>query len=220
MRLFILSLILMMGSVAVNKLHAEELSSAALRHLEAAISNEEQAAEFERVIQNHEQMKKDYPKSWTLDPSLTPDPTEVEWMNRHCDEIIRGVQEAKKNVLEMAEWHRKKAGRLEEPAPQSPRVSELSLGVSNHSGWRKAYEQKAADQAEIIAEHEKIKKDARFMYAPSLHQGDRLAMKKYEEIEDHCNVIIQDAERLQNDYLEFARWHRMQSSESEGRLAQ
>ncbi len=219
MRIFILSL-MMMGSIAVNALYAEELSPVVAKHLEAAKSNEDQAASFERVIQEHEQMKKDYPKSWTLDPSLVPDPSEVEWMNRHCDEVIRGVQTAKKNVLEMAAWHRKKAGQPEEPAPRDPRVSEMSLGVSNHSGWTKSYEEKAADQAEMIAEHEKIKKDSRFMYAPGLHQGDRLAVKKYGEIENHCDAIIQDAHRLQNDLLDFAKWHRMQSSESEGRLAQ
>jgi hypothetical protein len=211
---------MVMGSVAAHALYAEELSPVAAKHLEAAKSNEEQAAEFDRVIKEHEQMKKGYPKSWPLDPSLVPDPSEVEWMSRHCDEIIRGVQTAKKNVLEMAEWHRKKAGQPEELAPRAPRVSELSLGVSNHSDWKKAYEEKATDQVDIIVEHEKIKKDARLMYAPGLHQGDRLAMKKYGEIESHCDVIIRDAQRLQNDYLEFAKWHRMQSSESEGRLAQ
>lgn len=219
MRLFILSL-MMMGSIAINALYAEEISPAAAKHLEAAKSNEEQGAAFDSVIKEHEQKKKDYPKSWTLDPSLVPDPSEVEWVNRHCDEIIQGAQTMKKNVLEMAEWHRKKAVQPDEPVIRVPRASEMSLGVSDHSGWAETYADKAAELTPSITEHEKMKSESRLRYAPGLHQGERFAMKKYEEMEKHCDVIIRDAQRLQNDYLDFSKWHRMQESESEGRLAQ
>ncbi len=102
----------------------------------------------------------------------------------------------------------------------STSVYSQRFGVSDHLSWQKEYEDKAREQGAIAVEHEKMKKDARLTYAPGLHQGDRFLQKKYDEIEGHCDAIIQDAQRLQNDYLEFARWHRMQASESEGQLAQ
>ena len=99
-------------------------------------------------------------------------------------------------------------------------AAEMGFGVSDHSAWAKAYEEKAAEQGAVIAEHEKMKKDFRQKYAPNPHQPDLFTERKIQPVEEHCDAIIQDARKLQNDFLEFAKWHRMQASESEGRLAQ
>ena len=96
-------------------------------------------------------------------------------MNQHFDEIIRSVQEAKKNVLEMVEWHRQVALHPEQ-APKPVHVSEMMLSVSDHAGWMKEYQARADDQDIPMAIHEQAK--GKYM--------DPAAKK-------HCDAIIEDA---------------------------
>ena len=117
-------------------------------------------------------------------------------MNKHCDEIIRGAQKMKQNILEAADWHRRKAAQPEEPVPVS-HVSEMRLSVSDHSGWMKEYEAKAADQDSIIDEHEQAKQN----------YTDPTAKER-------CDAIIKNAKKQRTGFLEFAEWHRQQGGAS------
>jgi len=182
-----------MGFFAAHTLSAESVSRISEKHLAETQSYEKRAEELDLFIAEHEQMKKDYPKTWRIDPSLVPDELEVRWMNKHCDEIIRDAQKMKQNILEMGDWHRRKAAQPEEPVVPFSHVSEMRLSVSDHSGWMKEYEAKVAEQDVIIDEHEQAKQNYTDLSA-----------------QERCSAIIKNAKRQRDSFLEFAEWHRQQ----------
>jgi hypothetical protein len=61
------------------------------------------------------------------------------------------------------------------------------------------YESLAKDQDETISEHRKMRAD----YG--------------KDMREHCDAIIKDAMELKDEYLVFAKWHKMQASELEGK---
>lgn len=86
--------------------------------------------------------------------------------------------------------------------------------VSDHQDKAVFYEQKAAEQDAVIAEHEQMKKDYADRFSVP-EKGGKLP--QIEEMEKHCNAIIEDATKLRDEYLEFAKWHQMRAAELQGR---
>jgi len=61
------------------------------------------------------------------------------------------------------------------------------------------YESLAKAQDEIISEH----RNMRFNYGKGMRE--------------HCDALIKDAAALKEEYLEFAKWHKMRAAELEGK---
>lgn len=90
---------------------------------------------------------------------------------------------------------------------------EASEVISDHQKMTATYEEKAAAQDVLIAEHEQMKKD----YKRRFYLNDKVTPPgRIQKMETHCDVIISDASKLKQDLLEFARWHRMSAIELQG----
>jgi hypothetical protein len=95
----------------------------------------------------------------------------------------------------------------------------LPVGVqadeaSDHQAFVASYEQKAAEQDALIAEHVQMKKDYADRFVGPQKTGTPAQVK---EMEQHCDAIIQDATKLRDEFLEFAKWHKMRAAELQGR---
>ncbi|MBI3313912.1 MAG: hypothetical protein HYZ83_06730 [Candidatus Omnitrophica bacterium] len=82
-----------------------------------------------------------------------------------------------------------------------------------HEKLALSYEKKAADQNEVIAEHQQMKKSYRqkFMVNPKFGPP-----AKVQEMEKHCDAIMGEAGKLKNEFLEFSKWHGMRAAELKG----
>jgi hypothetical protein len=86
--------------------------------------------------------------------------------------------------------------------------------IHKHLQIAASYEQKATEQNAEVELHQKMKKDyeaRHYMLRKVGPPNDVLEMNK------HCNALIQAAEALRSEYLEFAKWHRMRAAELQGR---
>ncbi len=92
-------------------------------------------------------------------------------------------------------------------------AAEPAQVAADHLSMAKSYEGKAADQDAIIAEHQQMKTDykKRFFINEKLTPSARM-----KEMENHCDAIIQDAQKLKTEFLEFAKWHKMRAAELQG----
>jgi hypothetical protein len=101
-------------------------------------------------------------------------------------------------------------------ATVSPGVyaTEPSQVIADHLAMAKSYEEKAAALDKVIAEHEQMKKDYKTQYFINEKVTPVAGLKKMNE---HCNAIINDAEKLKAQYLDFAKWHRMRAAELQGK---
>lgn len=98
-------------------------------------------------------------------------------------------------------------------ATLSPSVyaAEQSQVIADHLAMAKSYEDKAAAQDALIAEHEQMKKDYKsrfFINGKVTPIGD---LKK--KMNEHCDAIINDAQKLKADFLDLAKWHRLRAAE-------
>ena len=92
--------------------------------------------------------------------------------------------------------------------------AEPSGEVADHLKMAASYEEKATAQDIVIGEHTKMKQD----YKNQFFTNQKVSPTgKIQEMEKHCNAIIQDAQKLKVEYLEFAKWHRMRAAELQGR---
>jgi len=85
---------------------------------------------------------------------------------------------------------------------------------TDHLAMSKSYEDKAAAQDALISEHEQMKKD----YKTRFYINDKLTpMAKLKKMNDHCDAIIKDAQKLKADFNDFAKWHRLRAAELQGK---
>jgi len=93
-------------------------------------------------------------------------------------------------------------------------AAEPSQVASDHLKMEKYYEGKAAEQDAIIAKHQQMKREYKQQYFINEKVTPVSQLKKMEQ---HCDAIIHDVEKLKADYLESAKWHAMRAAELEGK---
>jgi hypothetical protein len=86
--------------------------------------------------------------------------------------------------------------------------------AADHLSMVKNYADKAAEQSAIIAEHQQMKLDYKKRYYINEKLTPSARMK---EMEDHCDAIIHHAQMLRDEFLEFAKWHKMRAAELQGK---
>ena len=93
-------------------------------------------------------------------------------------------------------------------------AAEPSQVAADHLKMEKYYEDKAAEQDAIIAEHQQMKSE----YKQRYFINEKVTpVSRIKEMEKHCDAIIHDAEKLKSDYLESAKWHKMRAIELQGK---
>ncbi len=93
-------------------------------------------------------------------------------------------------------------------------AAEPSQVAADHLTMVKYYEGKAAEQDAIITEHQQMKSD----YKQRYFINEKVTpISRLQKMEQHCNAIIQDAQKLKADYLESAKWHSMRAAELQGK---
>lgn len=93
---------------------AAEVSEVIADHKSLAASYQEKAAAQDALIQEHQQMKKDYNRRFTpSNYSKIGIPSRVKEMDKHCDKIVKAAKQEKQTLLDFAEWHRMRAAELE-----------------------------------------------------------------------------------------------------------
>ncbi len=99
-------------------------------------------------------------------------------------------------------------------------AAEPSQVAADHLKMAKYYEGKASEQDAIIAEQQQMKSDYEKRFYID-EKGENLTtsrpLREVKEMEGHCDAIINDARKLKDDYLEFAKWHRMRAAELQGK---
>ncbi len=90
-------------------------------------------------------------------------------------------------------------------------ADDVSAAVSQHETLAAQYEAKAAEQDALIAEHTPMNKkyEERFFMKAG-------KPKNVVDMNKHCTGIVQSATALRNEFLEFAKWHRMSAAELKG----
>lgn len=89
-----------------------------------------------------------------------------------------------------------------------------SQATAEHLKMAKYYEDKAAEQDALIAEHEQMKAN----YKQDFFINEKVSpMNKLKKMEQHCDAIIETARKQKNQLLEFAKWHRLRVAEMQGK---
>lgn len=107
----VLNLLILTGVFAPCAVYADEISDAVAYHENLAATYKGRAGVEEASIAEHQQMKKDYQKKFSVIPKFET-PNRVKEMNKHCDTIIRETDKLKHEFLKFAEWHRMRAAEL------------------------------------------------------------------------------------------------------------
>ncbi len=76
-----------------------------------------------------------------------------------------------------------------------------------------SYDEKAKAQEQVIAEHEKMKRDYKKELGPGMRRSQVFLSHKIEKMNKHCDAIIQGSKELAKEYREIAEWHREQAKE-------
>ncbi len=93
-------------------------------------------------------------------------------------------------------------------------AAESSQVAADHLKLEKYYEGKAAELDAIIAEHQQMKQE----YKQHYFINEKVTpISRLRKMEQHCDAIIQDAQKLKTDYLESAKWHAMRAAELQGK---
>ena len=92
-------------------------------------------------------------------------------------------------------------------------ADDVSEAVSQHQTLAAQYEAKASEQDALIAEHSTMDKkyEERFWMIKKAGKPNNVL-----EMDKHCTAIVQNATGLRNEFLEFAKWHRMRAAELQG----
>ena len=92
-------------------------------------------------------------------------------------------------------------------------ADDVSAEVSQHQTLAAQYEAKAAEQDALIAEHSPMNKkyEERFWMIKKAAKP-----KNVVDMDKHCTAIVQNATALKNEFLEFAKWHRLRAAELQG----
>jgi len=92
-------------------------------------------------------------------------------------------------------------------AAEAPEVA------SEHLALAASYESKAAAQNALIAEHTTMEQE----YKERFFVNEKVTpIEKIRKMENHCDAIIDAAQKEKNELLEFAQWHRMRAAELQG----
>jgi len=98
-------------------------------------------------------------------------------------------------------------------ASQHSYAAEPSEVAAGHFKMEKYYEGKAAEQDATITEHQQMKSD----YKKQNFINEKVTLiNRIKQMEQHCDAIINDAQKLKADFIEFAKWHRMRAEELQG----
>ncbi len=97
--------------------------------------------------------------------------------------------------------------------PYAHAAEDTAALVADHQAMAASYDNKAKAQDELIAEHTQMKQDykKRFYINEKVTPASGLA-----KMDEHCDAIIGDAKKLQAEFLDFAKWHRMRAAELQG----
>ena len=86
--------------------------------------------------------------------------------------------------------------------------------AKDHRALAASYEEKAAAQEALVAEHTAMKRD----YKRRVYVNEKVSpMLKVQKMEAHCDALIKQAQAEASALREFAKWHRMRAAELEGR---
>ncbi len=89
-------------------------------------------------------------------------------------------------------------------------AADQSQVIADHLKMAKYYDGKAAEQDALITEHQQMKTD----YKKDYYINEKITPSaRLKKMEDHCDAIIKDAQKLKTEFLEFAKWHKMRAAE-------
>ncbi len=89
------------------------------------------------------------------------------------------------------------------------KAADTNQVVRDHRAKSASYEQKAKEQQIIIDEHQHMK---------LMQTNDPITPQPIIRKQNaHCDAILRDATKLRDDFLDFAKWHRMRAAELEGK---
>lgn len=92
-------------------------------------------------------------------------------------------------------------------------AGEVDQSVTEHLAKAASYEEKAKAQEAVIADHQKQKESYRRRY----YINDKVTPPwLFARVEKEHDAIIKEAIRLRDEYLDFAKWHRMRTAELKG----
>jgi hypothetical protein len=97
-------------------------------------------------------------------------------------------------------------------APSFLYATDTPADAVQHLTEATTYEQKAQEQEALIQKHEQMKKDYPYRFS---HNPKYWPKSDLRWMNDHCDAIIQKAEALKAELLEFAKWHRTKATESQ-----
>jgi hypothetical protein len=101
-------------------------------------------------------------------------------------------------------------------APQGV-ASDAAAAEAEHTAVAAAYDLRVADLDALIAQHQKMKKDSRARTYLYRHETAKSREADLAEMDKHCDAIIGDATRLRDELAEFAKWHRTQGANLQGK---
>ncbi len=86
-------------------------------HSKLAQDYEEKIAEQDKLITEHQQMKKDYQNEYAANPQRPElfSEIKIQKFEEHCDAILAAAQGLRERLLAFSQWHRMRAAELEEP---------------------------------------------------------------------------------------------------------
>jgi hypothetical protein len=95
-------------------------------------------------------------------------------------------------------------------------AAEVSDVIRDHKALAASYQEKAAAQDALIAEHQQMKKDYDKRFTPG--NASKIGIpSKVKEMDKHCGKIIKAAQQEKQALLDFSKWHEMRAAELEGR---
>jgi len=92
-------------------------------------------------------------------------------------------------------------------------TAEMTTEISRHKTLAASYAEKAAVQEALITEHEQMKAEALKHGVFNAKVGPSL---DYRAMERHCDKLIQSAQDVKNELVEFEKYHKMRISELQG----
>jgi HD-like signal output (HDOD) protein len=101
-------------------------------------------------------------------------------------------------------------------ASQYSAFAETADTLEHHKTLAASYQEKAAVQDGLIAEHQQMKKDYEKRYTPG--NASKVGVPaRVTEMQAHCDKLITAATQEKQELLDFAKWHQMRASELQGR---
>jgi len=88
-------------------------------------------------------------------------------------------------------------------------------GISDHRAWSQIYEKKAQEQDVVIADHIKMRVQVGKYYGLDTSPNGTTALAIGREMQIHCDEIVAAAKKLQQELIEFAKWHKNQETKSQ-----